>query len=481
MRKQQRRNGLSMFKVPRKKREKSTGQSLSSTGLSKSPPIQRKIGFEVEIYNMLCGESKSPKYHEKRIYDDKHIWDLGIGNVLMADPLYEFQSEEGSTYESATEIVSKPFEEDMEGFYEMERFFKKLKRFEEVSARAPVITGLRPFAEAGLGEIRNPMALLCLRHVHKRGLRIRAQVTAGIRMKTLGQLLKDVGTGGMDETAEMVERKMAGRMALGTDYEGRFVDLPINMGRATIISEEALKRYWQQNSEAPGEGPNEELRGLLNLVAFYLIRGTLPISAYAKSFVYLLARTDFSAMFSRLPEEEKEHFSATEGREWSNIIRLMCSPGIYDLEREDWSLFQEMGIKETDCDPRVIDLSQPFFAQGIYRNRKRFPHRSPRVMDALTSGKWAFSIPRTDYLTRDTFPDPEARPRLESIGAMRGAMDTHPYFGDKMPIFELRNLSITKRMDDTISQMRKWFAYVFEMNQGRDYKYGEPHEEFGVE
>lgn len=64
-------------------------------------------------------------------------------------------------------------------------------------------------------------------------------------------------------------------------------------------------------NQAPA-APSEELRGLLTLVATYLVGGAgSGGQAYLKGIAPLLARTDFAAMYGQLPQDERANFAAS--------------------------------------------------------------------------------------------------------------------------------------------------------------------------
>ncbi|BDD11702.1 hypothetical protein FUAX_41340 (plasmid) [Fulvitalea axinellae] len=454
---------------------------------SKSPPklslapIQCKTGFEIEFFNIRVGQSIDQKAYDHLCFEDGKKNILPKGDKLFKAPLFDLEAEEGSySSDSALEIVSIPFEEDDEGFYQLSVFFRQLRRFYHILNTSPSIITLIDFERQGLGRIVKDRILLSLLMFH-RGARIRAQATSGVRMGMISPFIKDFGMSEDDESFEMAERRKAGRLEIGSDTAHGYRANLILLGRATLIAEEALRQFWKLNPDLRYRGPSPHLQGLLNLVAAYLIRGTQGVGAYAKAFMTILARTDFKKMFDLLPSTEWTYLSRRGHEKWDELIHLMCSPSVYQKERTDWSMYSEPEILMPACDAKVIDLKAPFFAKGIYRDRVFYNKYPTTVLDKLSSGMWACSIPEIDYLTQKNFPDKSARPRLESIGGLGRQTDLNLRTDEEMPIFEMRSLPVVHGIEPVILQLRKWFAYMYELNRGEDYKYGEPHEKFGVE
>ncbi|BDD09454.1 hypothetical protein FUAX_18860 [Fulvitalea axinellae] len=467
----------------RKKHNASPKQGLSKAPpiqpFSKDQPIQRKIGFEIEFRSIFSGQSKSEEGFRKRRFGLLHTKPLEKGETLLSSPYFDLEAEDGPYIGSTVEIVTKPFEETLEGFHELSVFIEQLKRFCEIAKTAKSVVGLDTFEAEGLGLHAKERILLDLTHSQYE-LPMFPQATSGIRISRLSAMLNDIGMGEVGESAEMAERKKALRQEIGhLPFFGYHSNLVL-MSHCTLVSKEALEVFWTEHPEAPGVKASDALRGTLQQICFYLMSGSMPVYSYVKAFTTILARTDFAKIFSLLPNEEQLFFRLNNNQAWKELVRTMCRPEIFGKKRNDWSNYKNPKVVWPMSGPKSINLEAPFFAKGIYRGFPHFLIYSTNMLAGLSSGQWADSIPDTDLLSPHHFPVPSRREWLQSLGEMREKTDVHPYSEEEMPIFETRGMGVAYSAEKVADKLRKWFAYVFELNQDRDYKYGEPHEEFGI-
>ncbi|BDD12510.1 hypothetical protein FUAX_49420 (plasmid) [Fulvitalea axinellae] len=440
-------------------------------------PIQCKIGFEVEFSNWCVVEAlNEDTFVNKKIpYMGGKVRSLKIGEKILSGDRFTLEGEEADLNSSCLEIVSIPFEENEDGFRQMMLFFQDLETFEETLRPRMPKSDLLCLSQAGLGVLHMPMVFV-IERLASVGMAVQPQSTMGIKMDRLYPFFKDIGIGSEDETADTQIRKHSGRLVTGMARSGGYRPSTILMGKASMVTNKALEIYWNTTKPELFERPSDTFRGFFNMVVYYLISGRRRIMNYAKAFTKLLARTDFAKMFTLLPPAEREWFSKNDGVEWNTLTEILSNDDVFGLERDDWEDFTEHTGMETSFESIThFDPSDPFFARGIYGDRCKYHDRDMFVLSDLSSGEWLRNIPQgKDLLTQKHFPHQPAAWRLESLGNMGDQTDPG-YDGSEMPIFEMRGHSEVKSMREIRENMSKWFAYIYELNRGSDYKYGEDH------
>jgi hypothetical protein len=161
-----------------------------------------------------------------------------------------------------------------------------------------------------------------------------------------------------------------------------------------------------QNPAAP---PSAELRGLLTLIATYLIPGAAPRGpSFVKGIAPLLARTNFATIYDQLPEAERLNFKD--------------DPRIFiDLA------LRAAGMPTADA-PVVAGLIGTAQVNIRHVTRRTWLQGMVDGTDLMSSAGYA----QYDWGRND---NPEMSQEFESMGAMGAKMDP----GDK-PIMELRRM-----------------------------------------
>ncbi|MGW1681962.1 eCIS core domain-containing protein [Saccharopolyspora sp. NPDC002376] len=170
------------------------------------------------------------------------------------------------------------------------------------------------------------------------------------------------------------------------------------------------------NSQPKDQPASDKLRGLLMLIAAYLISGaTRPNQSYFKGVAPMMARTDFAAMFKLLKDSEKEQLAAQNGQPFVDLA-LRCA------------------------DPtNPYAASEPILRSVAGENSQRVPFTE------VTRDVWLRRITQgTDVLTKHGYPtafpnNAEKAEHFESMGAFREGTDTSR---DKRPapVVELRRM-----------------------------------------
>jgi hypothetical protein len=273
-------------------------------------------------------------------------------------------------------------------------------------------------------------------------LRAAAQVTSGFKLRALPRLgetlaprrpdLSNVGDmGDMAEFGYLADSIDGGNG--GAQAGPQAFDLPAAMapGAATLRGRAA-----QVHGTAALPNPSDALKGLISIVASYLVQGSanLPL-AYPKTLGnLLLARTDFAKLFRLLPQEERATLKA-DPRIWIELVVEAASRG-------NASLFR--GRIEPDA--RVLKA-------GTDRTEKRVD---------LTIRDWLTAIPQNqDLLTRIE--------GSQSMGAMGSKVEGVGRSGarEEAGIFEFRasqgvNLSLREWSDFALGAQR----YITRLHEG---------------
>ncbi|BDD07076.1 hypothetical protein [Aureibacter tunicatorum] len=472
------RNKATKAKASRNIRKGKLREPLN-TDFSSNHVVQRAVGFEVEFCNWYVAEALSQEAYDKYDFFYKNSRRLGKGRKILKNNRFMLEGEDVDDSYSCMEIVSEPFSEDEEGFAEMMTFFQELKLFVEVLRQQYADDKVhdRPrshlacLEKAGLGQLLMPMAVT-MQYSFSDNITIRPQSTMGVRMSKLFHFLRDIGVGYDDESRDEQARKHAGRVFTGQSNAKAYSYSTKTIGKASMVSQLALSRYLKDTDGL--EDLSDDFRGFFNLVVYYLIAGSRAIQQYPKAFTKVMARTDFAKMFQLLPEEEFTWFTKEGCQEWKNLIAILTDEEVFGVERKDWKDFEEVtGIEGFDSRIRHFSLENPFFSKGTYANRLMYDTPT-YVMSQLTSGEWLKSIPEgRDLLTKKHYPNKGRAWRLFSLGSMHEHTD-HDREGD-LPIFEMRGFGSSADVVELADNLKKWYVYIHELNQGHDYKFGEDH------
>lgn len=135
------------------------------------------------------------------------------------------------------------------------------------------------------------------------------QVTAGVRMDRITKLYQSLG---------------AANSTSGDEF----------LGQAPVFYRPKVNTARQNaNTDDPAWGnhtPSAKLQGLLTLIAQYLDMGSSPGSLItAKYMAFVMARTDFGAMFNQLDDGEKNYYSANRDA-W---VTYVCNDVMNGLNR----------------------------------------------------------------------------------------------------------------------------------------------------
>ncbi|MCG8475995.1 MAG: hypothetical protein MI784_11055 [Cytophagales bacterium] len=411
-----------------------------------SRPIQAKVGFEFQsavwmLRKCSAGPPEADATEEEQLASSRYL----KGHVLFENAFWSAQTDVDEDRVPMLELVTVPFEESPEGFHYLRNAVRDITAFFDYVFQAPhYVAGDKRIvaceAFSRFGEIKSPEACFILPKDNPNPV-LFPQATAGIKLNKLNKLLRDISAP-LAESGVSSVRKHLGRVYLfGDPVTGDFNEgAPINGRYAVYMVDEALGRVrenWRIEL-------SDAFKGFLTQVVFYLLEGHRGSKIYAKGFIALLARTDFSRMFSLLPESEKEFLARNNAEAWLEIVRM----ALPDSQK---------------------DFSQPFFADGIFQDKPEI-HRF--ILKGLTKEQWLKEMTRgRDLLTERNFPNRFRAYELESLGAMGDRTDT--VLGEPAPVFEFRTGKKYMNAREAMSYAVETFKTIYALNRGMDHYFGE--------
>ncbi|MCG8475992.1 MAG: hypothetical protein MI784_11040 [Cytophagales bacterium] len=411
-------------------------------------PIQAKIGFEFEssrwIVNRDPFEMPDPGWtYEENLASRRYK----KGDVLFENSFWSAQVDVIETRDSYLELVTIPFEETPEGFRQLKEAAREMEAFFNYALRAPCCTVrdrkvvfCREFS--AFGEVKRPEACLVF-PINYPDPMLTPQATAGIRLNMLRKLLNDIAAPLDTEKKALSKRKEKGRRyLLGNQQTGDYQIGNPALVRDIIKITEAVIRAFQRQW---GKQFSEIFRSFFLLVVLYVTRAHWGSATFPKSFTAILARTDFSRMFSLLPEAEKNYLAANDAAVWLGMVKA-AMPAVQ------------------------ADLSRPLFTCGVYMN---WPEIHRHILKDLSKEQWLKEMTRgRDLLTERHFPNRMRAYELESLGAMGDKTDT--VLGEPAPIIEFRGGKKLMDAAEAMSYAEHTFKTIYALNRGLDYYYGEP-------
>ncbi|BDD05913.1 hypothetical protein [Aureibacter tunicatorum] len=387
------------------------GKSKTERPISgKNPVIQRAVGFEFGypywwLMKMIerDPEETDEEYKSRKFYRK--------GDCIHEANFWKTTADTTEQRLSYMEIITDPFNENDHGIAKLNKVMDEIDSFLEeiMDADAYVhpegfVTPLAPCIK--YGKLLDPLAAV----YYDNGKQVptsNPQATAGVRLDKISELFLHLGADEASDPEIMKQGKTLGHKYL-MSYEGerREKDFQGRVMRWARDNALYLADALQQNLREP---VSSSFVGFATMILFYLVSGHVGAGKYAKSFITVLARTDFATMFKILPTDEKEILRSDNGAWWMS------------------KLVEVLPDKQTNLD-------EPFFAKGIFLMEQPILHH---ILKDLTKKKWLTGILEgVDYLTEKNFPNRLRAYELESMGAMGDKTDV--VFGIPAPIFELR-------------------------------------------
>ncbi|WP_436845404.1 eCIS core domain-containing protein [Streptomyces cinerochromogenes] len=307
--------------------------------------VQRAVGFEFETGMETLAADPGLRQSERRgeriikQFTTRGSWEgrdamapdsteyMGRGlrkkeRLVTVANLFTMEADEAFIGGSDLEFVTEAFPETDQG---RERLVEAMRRISGVTAH--LAQAQRPFDAgelAGLaggtaeqvpdrsgqatGKQRGPVEKLfkafpAQQYVVKviGGITANPQTTAGVRLSRIPQLIHEI-TPSPQPAGEQAPPHPMSQMDLKKVQATAAQRVNAFLGNGFRVPS-------ADPSRAPAE-PSDRLRGLLTLIATYLIGGDASRGeAYLKGIAPLLARTDFAAMYAQLPQEERENFA----------------------------------------------------------------------------------------------------------------------------------------------------------------------------
>lgn len=181
------------------------------------------------------------------------------------------------------------------------------------------------------------------------------QVTGGVALDKLRKLFKMLAKN--TESADiLLGKEKPPYVALLSDITGKY------------------KAKSTPDPNWPTHTPSREMRSLVSLIAAYLHRGgASPGSGLSavKQLWFIMARTDFSALFKQLPNDEQTRYS-TRPNDWVHYICNVVMPLVNiryagGMNPDDFLIDRKItDYKELDGDDRVqIDITRRQWLRGM--------------------------------------------------------------------------------------------------------------------
>jgi hypothetical protein len=228
-----------------------------------------------------------------------------------------------------------------------------------------------------------------------------------------------------------------------------------------IVKKTLLNWTKIKDSRWPAHKPSAALRGLVTLIATYLMRGYSPqhhgVGA-VKYLFFIMSRTSFSGLFKELPAEEQNHYRSAKD-DWVNFI---CVDVMSQLP----------GIPPTGIDPAGNVLERRVTDRGALAVPIELPITRADWLKGMVDGRDLLSAAEHPLggLDNATWEDsnPELGHRLRGLAGLGEKMDTLQYSGrpNKAAILEFRARQAAleyKHWPDYAFRMHKFFT---EINEG---------------
>jgi hypothetical protein len=338
--------------------------------------IQRKIGFEFEadawyswrrLRNLTQAESStSPALRTLPVQDvaplkKKDPIHQGTGYTLEAD---ESKNKDAlGRGKSDIEFVTVPFEEDAGGLRQLK------DTLDAIEADAADLCAMRyadefagsynMFEELVAAGLSPPTGILL--SGGDRPLTVKMQATFGLRLDRVLELMSSLGAAQPGESARKAAQRAEGRDFMSRHAGGLAMPQGAGMqevGAAAARATAGVRAFKQAHAHGtPNYDPavdrlknTKALEGLLSMIGLYLGLGD-KISAgasYPKAIAAIMARTDFAAMFTLLPQDQKILLTKGDNLYWFELVG-MANPGLnlsaqlfkgapwlQELYRDDW-------------------------------------------------------------------------------------------------------------------------------------------------
>ena len=478
-------------------------------------PIQRKIGFEFEMPNLLSALATPVTKEEKKKFNQQ-VEQIGKANAKGKDPgikkdftdKTEFEDVQRRDYLGTGELVDNKTGKETGGTTTQEQMGDY--RFHALAKKEKIVRGAGFTLEADEGNAQSDgsgasvtefvtdafeedegglksldKSLTDLETATKKvasfagkrkvihaneaapgglvgkvmfptaSLEGVLQVTGAIDLARIPDLMKNMNAA-EDETEEEARGLIVARESLGKAIGGGAAPAgPI--GKAPDKAKKAIQDHKDfasfDDRHPPPELGSEELHGIVALIAGYMATADSASLGYAKTIAPIMARTDFATMFKMIDPEELKYFKNDPD---ALVAILEFATG--------------------------LDMATDVFPHGIYNDPRAKGGGDKDALKGLTRARWVTGIATgIDYLSAakfnqnpdlDDVEDPnEKKSDLESMGALGDRTEKVGTAKKDAPLFEIRSLGQLATPGIMHQRALDIFKFLVALNEDKDAKF----------
>jgi hypothetical protein len=336
--------------------------------------IQRKIGFEFET-----GWWVDTAKEEKRFggITKKYVPDRPLKKHDRIGPPFDgFRLEADIATQAQRSdvefIVDPPVEEGAEGEQHLRGVMTRLteigRRMERAAKKIPA--DREKLADLSSGKLSSFLQEKATGRVQDRPFIITPegplgggpQVTSGLALRAIPRLGEPLAAGSTPGAANSPALELPKEMKAGAQT------LRVRAG-------------WVEGNDAL-PAPSQELKGLVAVIASYVIRGATDIPPpYAKQLAGLImARTDFGRLFQLLPENEQKLLKADQNLWVDLVIRTASKNPTTQVEPKSTDPLFRVGVGSQG---KPVDLTIEQWLEGMLENKDLLPEKTKTDMGAM--------------------------------------------------------------------------------------------------
>jgi hypothetical protein len=281
------------------------------------------------------------------------------------------------------------------------------------------------------------------------------QVTSAVNLAHIPELMKNMNASEGESNVDKATHRDA-RDALGSALGGSLAPSGPT-GKAPGKAKDAVDDHKNfgafDGHDPPATLGSDQLQGLVALIASYMMTASSDQLGYAKTIAPIMARTDFARMFRMLSKDEQKYF-----KENPDALVAIVKFATGDL-----------------------DMTKDVFPHGIYNDPRSKGAGNKDALKGLTRARWVTGIASgTDYLSAAKFnenPDinpgdrTEKKSDLESMSAMGKKTEKVGSAQKRAPIFEIRSLGQLATPEIMHQRALAIFNFLSALNEDKNTTY----------